>query len=300
MTTEPTRRAVRFDVPTEYAPLLNVLLRAFELVSEGKGAKHYARPGETIAEQATAQISKLLGDTRGYGRRHQAMKKIVEAGRLPTAAAIVGYLDAINDLALTVLALEEQVDPTKAAQRAEHDGTYFTIFPAPAEGRCPTIFEHSDTPISFCALPRDHRGRCVDNRTCCAKELELPQHVCTRPNEHPDECRDERIGGCMTPIQHENTVSTFCAYPLDHYGHHVDSGLPIIAAQNFVRHDYRGRRMSAEPDTRPHAALADLPEDDPDDDHKRPMPTCGAVFANYAGDRLICGLPPGHLPGHRV
>ena len=85
-----------------YEKLRGVLDRAFDHASKGKGHERHD-DGRVFEEQPSAQIARLVGT--GY-TRGQAMKKIVEAGRLPKDRAVLELLGAINYVALDILVLE--------------------------------------------------------------------------------------------------------------------------------------------------------------------------------------------------
>lgn len=94
---------VQFVAPTGYAALADVLTRALEQASAGKGAQRHAQ-GQAFEQQPMQQLIKLYGVGFALG---QAAKKAQEAQRLPTVERQVAeLLGAINYLAGAVIALE--------------------------------------------------------------------------------------------------------------------------------------------------------------------------------------------------
>lgn len=94
---------VQFVAPTGYAALADVLIRALEQASAGKGAQRHA-DGQAFEQQPMQQLIRLYGVGFALG---QAAKKAQEAQRLPTVERQVAeLLGAINCLAGAVIALE--------------------------------------------------------------------------------------------------------------------------------------------------------------------------------------------------
>ena len=90
--------------PSKYASLENVLHRALEQASAGKGAERHAS-GQAFEDQPMQTISRLVGSH--HGLLYQAIKKAQESARLPTAERQVAeLLGAINYLAGAVIYLE--------------------------------------------------------------------------------------------------------------------------------------------------------------------------------------------------
>ena len=88
-----------------YEPLANVLRRAFEQASAGKGKERHAN-GKPFVEQPMLSINRTLGSIDGM--LYQAAKKSAEARGLPTTErAVAELLGAINYLAGAVILLEE-------------------------------------------------------------------------------------------------------------------------------------------------------------------------------------------------
>lgn len=79
---------------------------------EGKGLKRHGGPaGRPFHEQDWAVISTAL-DTEN-GLIYQALKKTIEATRLPTSEARVELLDAIAYLGMAILFMAQRQVPTK-------------------------------------------------------------------------------------------------------------------------------------------------------------------------------------------
>lgn len=88
-----------------YDALANVLHRAFEQASAGKGKERHAN-GKPFTEQPMLSINRTLGSIDGM--LYQAAKKSAEARGLPTTErAVAELLGAINYLAGAVILLEE-------------------------------------------------------------------------------------------------------------------------------------------------------------------------------------------------
>jgi len=93
-----------FSMNYPYASLREVLDRAYQQASEGKGKERHG--GELPFEDQPMQIlSEMLGSDKGL--LFQAMKKIVESQRLDKEAAIEELLGAINYLAGAIIYKEQ-------------------------------------------------------------------------------------------------------------------------------------------------------------------------------------------------
>lgn len=105
--------AVQLDAQG-YDSLAGVLLMAFNQASAGKGRERHAN-GLPFDQQPMTAINELLGSSDGYV--YQAIKKAVEAKRLPPARAIAELLGAINYLAGAVLHIQRhQADAANDSQ----------------------------------------------------------------------------------------------------------------------------------------------------------------------------------------
>jgi hypothetical protein len=89
-----------------YGALAEVLGAAMDQASRGKGAERHSF-GEPFEKQKICQIARWVGIGAPLG---QAIKKAVEAERLPRDAAIRELLGAINYLAAAIIILKEQPD----------------------------------------------------------------------------------------------------------------------------------------------------------------------------------------------
>lgn len=100
------------SIPEGYESLADVLTRAYQQATTGKGAERHAgnRP---FTEQPMQAISGLLGSADGL--LYQAMKKIQESKRLDKDAGIRELLGAINYLGGAVIYLEAQDPPCSVA-----------------------------------------------------------------------------------------------------------------------------------------------------------------------------------------
>ena len=93
-----------FSMNYPYASLREVLDRAYQQASEGKGKERHG--GELPFEDQPMQIlSEMLGSDKGL--LFQAMKKIVESQRLDKEASIEELLGAINYLAGAIIYKEQ-------------------------------------------------------------------------------------------------------------------------------------------------------------------------------------------------
>ena len=96
-----------------YEPLADVLCRAFEQASAGKGRERHSN-GKPFVDQPMLSINRTLGSIDGI--LFQAAKKASEARGLPTAErAVAELLGAINYLAGAVILLEEGLLHGKAS-----------------------------------------------------------------------------------------------------------------------------------------------------------------------------------------
>lgn len=87
-----------------YETLADVLHRAFEQASSGKGKERHAGAGVPFERQPMATINIEQGSIDGF--LYQARKKALEAKRLPAGRAQAELLGAINYLAGAVIALD--------------------------------------------------------------------------------------------------------------------------------------------------------------------------------------------------
>jgi hypothetical protein len=87
-----------------YAGLQIVLDKAFEQAAFGKGAARHAQ-GQAFEEQPMQKLIQLYGIGFSLG---QAGKKMQEAQRMDTEAAVRELLGAINYIAGTIIHLEKQ------------------------------------------------------------------------------------------------------------------------------------------------------------------------------------------------
>lgn len=96
---------VQFVAPTGYAALADVLTRALEQASAGKGAQRHAQ-GQAFEQQPMQQLIRLYGVGFALG---QAAKKAQEAQRLPTVERQVAeLLGAIVYIAGAVISIEKK------------------------------------------------------------------------------------------------------------------------------------------------------------------------------------------------
>lgn len=92
------------SAPPGYESLVDVLSRALEHASVGKGQQRHAHKDEAFEDQKICQINRWL---RGpEGALFQAVKKTLEAKRLEGKAAVHELLGAINYLAAAVIVIE--------------------------------------------------------------------------------------------------------------------------------------------------------------------------------------------------
>lgn len=87
-----------------YESLADVLHRAFQQASAGKGAERHGQ-GQAFTDQPMQQLIALYGQGFALG---QAAKKAQESQRMPTARAVAELLGAIVYLAGAVIALESR------------------------------------------------------------------------------------------------------------------------------------------------------------------------------------------------
>lgn len=100
-----------FCVPG-YEKLADVLQRAFDQASAGKGKERHASDNVPFEAQPMSTINKQLGSIDGF--IYQAHKKSLEAKRLPDGRAQAELLGAINYLAGAVIALDTWAKKTEA------------------------------------------------------------------------------------------------------------------------------------------------------------------------------------------
>ena len=99
----PLLRTRARQTQLRYATLANVLQRAYEQASVGKGAVRHAQ-GKPFESQPMLTLSEFLGTNDGL--LFQAIKKVQESKRLPPQAAVFELLGAINYLAGAVIYIE--------------------------------------------------------------------------------------------------------------------------------------------------------------------------------------------------
>lgn len=92
------------EVPAGYEQLGRVLCEALAHAALGKGKERHATE-DPFEQQIGCSIVRWVGHGHSRG---QAIKKIVEAGRLPKEQAISELLGAINYIAADILVLEEE------------------------------------------------------------------------------------------------------------------------------------------------------------------------------------------------
>ena len=91
---------------SDYEVLRDVLDRAFEQASGGKGKERHAQ-NRPFDEQPMQQISELLSTDGGMA--YQAIKKIQESRRMPeTERKVAELLGAINYIAGMIIYVEKQ------------------------------------------------------------------------------------------------------------------------------------------------------------------------------------------------
>ena len=94
----------KWEIENPYGQLENVLQRALDQASKGKGKERHG--GDTpFGDQPMQVISELLKSERGL--LFQAMKKIVESQRLDKGAAIEELLGAIVYIAGAIIYKEQ-------------------------------------------------------------------------------------------------------------------------------------------------------------------------------------------------
>lgn len=87
-----------------FATLRHQLVRAYKFAAEGKGQQRHGN-GRSWDTQPIMTISRTHGPGFAMG---QAAKKIEEASRLPTEAAVAELLGAIGYLAAAIQTIEEE------------------------------------------------------------------------------------------------------------------------------------------------------------------------------------------------
>jgi hypothetical protein len=90
-----------------YKALNTVLGDAFNQASDGKGKERHANEGQKFEDQIICSVSRMLKGHPFAYNAGQAIKKIVEAGRLDREAAKREYLGAINYIAAMVILTDE-------------------------------------------------------------------------------------------------------------------------------------------------------------------------------------------------
>lgn len=105
--------AFSFSVVPGYEQLAQVLAAAFHQAARGKGKERHASDA-AFQDQSTQQIMRLLDSTDGA--IHQAIKKLVEAKRLPHERAEAEQLGAIIYVASAIIAeRRKHADRSQAA-----------------------------------------------------------------------------------------------------------------------------------------------------------------------------------------
>lgn len=90
--------------PPDYSKLRDVLRRAVEQASDGKGRVRHATGQDAFEEQQIVKLGLWMGST--HFEIGQACKKAIESTRLEKTRAVSELLGAINYLAAAVLVLE--------------------------------------------------------------------------------------------------------------------------------------------------------------------------------------------------
>lgn len=91
--------------PGEYAKLQDVLRRAFEQASTGKGKERHAGSNEPFERQVICEVTRRLGEGYPLG---QSVKKVYESQRLKGQRGVAELLGAINYIAAAIITMEEQ------------------------------------------------------------------------------------------------------------------------------------------------------------------------------------------------
>lgn len=99
---EPTTTADKTVAVPGYERLADVLRRAYDQASRGKGAERHSR-GEPFHNQVIIEGARRFGTG---ALLFQAFKKSEESQRLPKDRAVAELLGAINYLAAAVITLE--------------------------------------------------------------------------------------------------------------------------------------------------------------------------------------------------
>lgn len=87
-----------------YAKLMHTLHMAYVQASAGKGKERHAKVDEKFEDQKICEIRRRVGSGYTLG---QAIKKCIEAQRLPKDRAIAELLGAINYISAEIIVLEE-------------------------------------------------------------------------------------------------------------------------------------------------------------------------------------------------
>jgi hypothetical protein len=87
-----------------YASLAGILMRALDQASAGKGKERHSY-GEPFEQQKICQINRWLQSPDGD--LYQAVKKIIEAKRLPHDRGVAELLGAINYVAAAIIIMDE-------------------------------------------------------------------------------------------------------------------------------------------------------------------------------------------------
>lgn len=94
----------------EYCSLIRTVLDATKRAANTKGKERHATEGEYFESQPICEITRMLGDIGHGGPRFQAIKKLLEAGRLSKRQALAELQDVICYIAGDILVLEEEID----------------------------------------------------------------------------------------------------------------------------------------------------------------------------------------------
>lgn len=93
----------KHEADQKYSKLKEVLNRAFNRAAFGKGKERHSS-GETFDRQPIILLNKMLGTN--HGALFQALKKILESGRLPQDRAVNELLDVIVYVAASIIITE--------------------------------------------------------------------------------------------------------------------------------------------------------------------------------------------------
>jgi len=97
---------IDLSLDPRYRELTNVMGRAYDQATQGKGAERHAQ-GLAFTDQPMQVIQGLVGPGFALG---QAIKKVQEASRMPTDRAVHELLGAINYIAGAIVYLERNIE----------------------------------------------------------------------------------------------------------------------------------------------------------------------------------------------